>query len=177
MTTLAQPNLALGLEEFLEAEGDSLRRPGMKDMAREALERATDLISPATVYNWFAVGAQDRETAQVGGVVFTLGRHADLLAPARTAFVAVVTIGPRLEERARELRGSSRALEAFMLDEAGVFAVGKMIGARCIWVDTVACVERMTLSGRLAKLFADEYLVQWPHLARPDGPHYHGSLL
>jgi hypothetical protein len=35
----------------------------------------------------------------------------------------------------------------------------------------------MTLSGRMVKPFADLYLVQWPHLARPDGPHYRGTLL
>ena len=35
----------------------------------------------------------------------------------------------------------------------------------------------MTLSGRMVKPFADLYLVQWEHLARPDGPHYRGSLL
>jgi UDP-N-acetylglucosamine:LPS N-acetylglucosamine transferase len=54
---------------------------------------------------------------------------------------------------------------------------GQLVGARCVWLDIFGLVDRMTLSGRMAKPFADLYLVQWPHLARPDGPHYHGSLL
>jgi UDP-N-acetylglucosamine:LPS N-acetylglucosamine transferase len=58
---------------------------------------------------------------------------------------------------------------------AAVF--GKAFGARTVWVDIFGLVERMTLSGRLVKPFADVHLVQWPHLARPNGPHYKGSLL
>jgi hypothetical protein len=61
----------------------------------------------------------------------------------------------------------------------GLIAIvfGKLTGARTIWIDTVAGVERMTLSGRLARRFTDVYLVQWPHLARPDGPFFRGSVL
>lgn len=55
--------------------------------------------------------------------------------------------------------------------------VGKVIGAKAVWVDIFGLVDRMTLSGRMVKPFADVHLVQWPHLATPDGPHYHGSLL
>lgn len=55
--------------------------------------------------------------------------------------------------------------------------IGQLVGARCVWLDTFGLVQRMTLSGRMAKPFADLYLVQWPHLARPNGPHYRGSLL
>lgn len=54
---------------------------------------------------------------------------------------------------------------------------GKLFGARTVWIDIFGLVERMTLSGRMVKPFADVHLVQWPHLARPDGPHYKGSLL
>jgi UDP-N-acetylglucosamine:LPS N-acetylglucosamine transferase len=61
----------------------------------------------------------------------------------------------------------------------GMIAVicGKLVGARGVWVDTVGGVDRMTLSGRMVRPFADLYLVQWPHLTKPDGPHFRGSLL
>lgn len=58
---------------------------------------------------------------------------------------------------------------------AAVF--GKLFGARTVWIDIFGLVERMTLSGRMVKPFADVRLVQWPHLAKPNGPHYKGSLL
>jgi UDP-N-acetylglucosamine:LPS N-acetylglucosamine transferase len=61
----------------------------------------------------------------------------------------------------------------------GLFAAvaGKLLGSRVVWIDPVALVDRMTLSGRLVAPIADVHLVQWPHLARPNGPHYRGSLL
>jgi UDP-N-acetylglucosamine:LPS N-acetylglucosamine transferase len=58
-----------------------------------------------------------------------------------------------------------------------VILIGKLTGARTVWLDIFGLVERMTLSGRLAGPFADVHLVQWPHLARPNGPYYRGSLL
>jgi hypothetical protein len=61
----------------------------------------------------------------------------------------------------------------------GLLAIlfGQAVGARCVWLDIFGLVDRMTLSGRMAKPLADLYLVQWEHLARPNGPHYWGSLL
>jgi hypothetical protein len=54
---------------------------------------------------------------------------------------------------------------------------GQVVGARCVWLDIFGLVDRMTLSGRLVRPFADLHLVQWEHLARPNGPYYRGSLL
>ena len=127
MTTLLGFDLALDLEDFLEAQGEALRRPVMKEAAIEALAAAAGLISPALVYDWLPVGARDQKKAEVGGVVFQLGRHADLLGSAHLAFVAVVTIGPRLEAQSRDLQASGKVLDSFLLDAAGVFAVGTLI--------------------------------------------------
>ena len=61
----------------------------------------------------------------------------------------------------------------------GYFAVlfGHVFGARTIWVDSIANVERLSLSGRLAGKHADLWLTQWPHLARTSGPLYAGAVL
>lgn len=53
----------------------------------------------------------------------------------------------------------------------------RRFGCRTIWIDTIANAEKMTLSGRLARPFADAWLVQWPHLARPGGPEHWGAIL
>lgn len=55
--------------------------------------------------------------------------------------------------------------------------VAKLLGARTIWIDSVANAERLSLSGRLAKPIADLWLTQWEHLARPGGPKYYGAVL
>jgi UDP-N-acetylglucosamine:LPS N-acetylglucosamine transferase len=61
----------------------------------------------------------------------------------------------------------------------GCFGIvfGKLLGARTIWIDSLANVERMSLSGRLVRPFADLWLTQWPHLDRPEGPRYAGAVL
>jgi len=56
--------------------------------------------------------------------------------------------------------------------------MGKLFaGSRTVWIDSVANTGRMSLSGRMARPLADAWLVQWEHLARPEGPHYWGAVL
>jgi UDP-N-acetylglucosamine:LPS N-acetylglucosamine transferase len=61
----------------------------------------------------------------------------------------------------------------------GYFALrlGRLIGAQTIWLDSIANVERLSISGSKIGHRADLWLTQWPHLARPEGPHYAGSVL
>lgn len=44
--------------------------------------------------------------------------------------------------------------------------LGKLMGAKVVWVDSVANVERPSLSGRIVRYVADLFLVQWPELAQ-----------
>jgi hypothetical protein len=55
--------------------------------------------------------------------------------------------------------------------------LGRMMGARTIWLDSIANVEELSMSGLRIGRYADLWLTQWPHLARPEGPHYAGSVL
>ena len=61
----------------------------------------------------------------------------------------------------------------------GFFAVllGKFLRARTIWLDSIANVEKISLSGRLVKIFTDLWLTQWPELAGNKGPLYRGSII
>lgn len=61
----------------------------------------------------------------------------------------------------------------------GYFAMraGKLLGARTIWIDSIANAEELSLAGQKARRFADVWLTQWPELARPGGPAYAGSVL
>ncbi len=54
---------------------------------------------------------------------------------------------------------------------------GKVIGAKTIWVDSIANAEELSGSGAKVGRFADVWLTQWEHLARPGGPQYWGSVL
>lgn len=61
----------------------------------------------------------------------------------------------------------------------GFFAVflGKKLGKRTIWIDSIANVEELSMSGRRAARYADLYITQWEHLANGSGPLYFGSVV
>jgi UDP-N-acetylglucosamine:LPS N-acetylglucosamine transferase len=56
--------------------------------------------------------------------------------------------------------------------------LGKLMGAKVVWIDSIANVERLSLSGRLVRPFADLVITQWPEVAtRYAGVEYHGALV
>jgi UDP-N-acetylglucosamine:LPS N-acetylglucosamine transferase len=61
----------------------------------------------------------------------------------------------------------------------GYFAIllGRFFGARTIWIDSMANIEDLSMSGARVGRYADLWLTQWPHLARSEGPHYGGGVL
>jgi len=56
-------------------------------------------------------------------------------------------------------------------------ALGRLAGARTIWVDSIANAEEMSMSGRLARRFAHLWMSQWEHVAAESGAVYAGSVL
>jgi len=61
----------------------------------------------------------------------------------------------------------------------GYFALrfGRLVGARTVWVDSIANAEELSLSGKKAGRHADLWLTQWPDLAVPGGPEFRGAVL
>lgn len=61
----------------------------------------------------------------------------------------------------------------------GYFALrfGKMLGARTIWLDSLANVETLSQSGAMVGPYADLWLTQWPDLACDSGPAYEGKVI
>ena len=56
--------------------------------------------------------------------------------------------------------------------------MAKLTGARIIWLDSLANVDRISMSGRIVRRFADIFLVQWPHLVeRYPGVEYLGEVI
>ncbi len=55
--------------------------------------------------------------------------------------------------------------------------VGKWLGARTVWVDSIANVQSMSMSGRKVRGFADLWLSQWPDVADREGAKYRGAVL
>src|SRR6056297_1357537 len=61
----------------------------------------------------------------------------------------------------------------------GYFAlrIAKLLGAKTIWIDSMANAEELSMSGKRIGKHADLWLTQWEHLAKSEGPKYLGSVL
>jgi UDP-N-acetylglucosamine:LPS N-acetylglucosamine transferase len=60
----------------------------------------------------------------------------------------------------------------------GLFCLiaARLLGARTVWIDSIANSDQPSLSGRLARPFAHEWFTQWAHLAAGER-RYDGALL
>lgn len=61
----------------------------------------------------------------------------------------------------------------------GFFALrlGRLLGARTVWVDSIANVEELSKSGQKIGAHASLWLTQWEHLAEVGGPEFKGAVL
>lgn len=61
----------------------------------------------------------------------------------------------------------------------GYFALrfGRWLGAKTVWLDSIANAGELSMSGRIARRHADLWLTQWSHLAESDGPEFAGAVL
>ena len=55
--------------------------------------------------------------------------------------------------------------------------LGRLFGARTLWVDSIANAERMSSSGRLARKFAHQVVSQWPEVAEAEGVPHWGAVI
>jgi len=56
--------------------------------------------------------------------------------------------------------------------------LGKLMGAKVIWVDSITNVEHISMSGAMVRYIADVFFVQWPELARKyKNVKFYGALI
>ena len=56
-------------------------------------------------------------------------------------------------------------------------SLGRLIGARAIWVDSLANAEKLSASGRYARRVAHLHLSQWQNVAEAEDTEFAGRLL
>jgi beta-1,4-N-acetylglucosaminyltransferase len=75
----------------------------------------------------------------------------------------------------------ARDPDAIVSTGAGVsvpfFWVGRLLGRRCVYVESLTRLDSVSLSGRLIYPFASEFFVQWPDAQRLSRSCHVGSLL
>lgn len=85
------------------------------------------------------------------------------------AFAQLAIIVARFRPEVVITTGAAPGLSAIIL--------GRLAGARTIWIDSIANAEELSLSGRKAQRWADVWLTQWPELAKSDGPQFEGRVI
>ena len=166
-------NIPVGLtpEEILAIRGKRRVQPGLLRDAAEAIALGQSLWQPAAIYDWFDILEVSGEEVRLAPArdegpgasarqetVLHMGPRTGLLAGARRALVGVGTIGPALEARVHELQAARESLSSYLLDSAGVVALGAVGEAlRCL-AEEAAAAEGWGVSPALSP----GSLVGWP---------------
>lgn len=122
-------------------------------------------------YEKIFVTTDPKYRSTVGSDRFLLVPDANRWNKLRVLWLAVITLKHVLTVRPDVVISTGAA--------PGFFAIffGKKIGAKTIWLDSIANVDELSMSGRMAARHADLWLTQWEHLASQNGPKYAGAVL
>jgi hypothetical protein len=88
------------------------------------------------------------------------------------AAVAAVRIALKIVRLRPDIVISTDALPGLI-----AIAIGRLLGARTIWIDSIANAEDLSMSGAKAHRHADLWLSQWQSVASANGAEYAGSVL
>lgn len=91
--------------------------------------------------------------------------------PLRSALCALVAAWLVLRIRPKVVISTGAAPGFFCI------LAGRLIGARTLWIDSIANGERLSMCGRLSKTVAHQCLTQWEHLTGDPRPSYRGAVL
>lgn len=140
MAVLQDIKLELTPEAIIEHGQNRTIRPKLLRDAERAIALAETLWQPVAVYEWFSVDSLDKDTVRISSangdgqrVEIRVGPKVDLLGEASQVLVSVGSIGPDLERHVEELQSAGEMLDAYLLDSAGVVALGAVGEAiRCL---------------------------------------------
>ena len=131
-------DLPLSLDEGHILRGQGIdpdrARPEIVTAARDVLDMAQGLFTPAAMFTTLAVcDSHHRQVTLEGGVIFEGPLVARALAGATYVAVVVCTVGSALDEQVDALFSGGEPVQALALDGAGTAAVGevsRLVGER-----------------------------------------------
>lgn len=117
------------------------------------------------------VSTFDNYRSLVGGARYYTVRDATRFNPGALLFVLFGAIGIVARERPQVIvtTGSAPGLVFLLL--------GRLVGARTLWIDSIANTERLSSSGRIALRIAHRTVSQWPEVAAREGVECWGAVL
>ena len=153
------PDLILRLQKYKKLE--AVPTP-VRQAARAMATLAESLVEPeGRLWRARVRRIEPEGTVLVGdGVAFQSRTLARLLRGATEAVAVLLTIGPRLETRAREMMAEEQFLEALLLDTAGWVAIDALAKALRRDLSADAKAQGFRLTHRMAPGYADWGLEQ-----------------
>ena len=111
------------------------------------------------------------EKLQKYGSVYTVG-ECNREHPLRVILVLIRCMSVILRERPNVVTSTGAAVGCI------ICFLGKLLGAKIVWVDSITNVEQVSLSGGMVMYIADLFLVQWPELMhRYKNVEYIGAII
>ena len=112
-----------------------------------------------------------RQPYEKWGTVYVIG-ECDRKKPLRTLAVIGRAFALALRERPSLFVTTGSAPMLFF----GLFV--RLFGGRFVWIDSAAQIDKLSMSGRLARHLANRTLAQWEHIAAENpGVEYRGELV
>lgn len=134
-------------------------RIGLVASAGGHLTQLLRLAASWRKYETFCITTSNvvRERLREQGEVYLVG-ECNRQHPIKVVRVLVRCIGIVLSKRPDVIISTGAAAGCMLC------FLGKILGARVIWIDSITNVEKISLSGRMVRYIADLFLVQWPEL-------------
>jgi UDP-N-acetylglucosamine:LPS N-acetylglucosamine transferase len=112
-------------------------------------------------YETFCITTSDlvRGKLKKYGKVYAVG-ECNREHPLRVISVLIRCINIILHERPKVVISTGAAVGCI------VCFLGKLSGAKIVWVDSITNVKKISLSGRMVRYIASLFFVQWPHLVQ-----------
>ncbi len=114
---------------------------------------------------------EENYRSQVNGAKFNVLTDANMREPLNLLLLIFESFVLVLKEKPDIVITTGAAVGVFPL----IFS--KILGARTVWVDSIANTARLSLSARLARCSCDLMLTQWEHLSDKGSIEYVGSIL
>jgi hypothetical protein len=148
------PDLILRLQKYKKLE--AVPAP-VREAAQAMAALAETLVEPQGILQRVPVRSVETEGAVLvaDGVRFQSRALARLLRGAREVFLILLTLGPKLENRAQALMGEEQFLEALLLDTAGWVAMDALAKAVRGHLAAEVSARGMRLTHRMAPGYAD----------------------
>jgi hypothetical protein len=124
-------DLDFDLEEYVKLRGEAfirlLERPALRRQVEDVVAEVPILLQPAACYDQFPIVAYLHDRVKLrGGQILGGGPLVQVVGGAQVLVVAIVTMGPVVDERIRQFQNTGQRFQALVLDELASWAVDQV---------------------------------------------------